>query len=340
VRPGAAADLDRATHGSSDDPDLLDFSQNVNPRTPDGVERVYREAFEAAHSYPPEPPVAFREAAAVHVDCAPEQVVPTPGGLAAIRLVVGLTVGPGDRVLVPAPGFAEYAREVRLQGGEPVRREPDALLDTDPTNAALAILGTPNNPDGWLPGPAALDAFANRCREVDTPLLADEAFLGYTDRPSLAGRDGVVVARSLTKLFGLPGLRAGFAVATGRLGAALRGARRPWNVGTPALAVGTYCLRQRKFVTRTRERVRTERERLRSALTERVDVAPSQAPFLLVDLGERDVDRVLTSARDRGIALRDARTFRGLASHVRIAVRGPADNDRLLDVLDEVLRDG
>jgi threonine-phosphate decarboxylase len=150
----------------------------------------------------------------------------------------------------------------------------------------------------------------------------------------------VAVARSLTKLFGLPGLRAGFAVATGRLGAALRGARRPWNVGTPALAVGTHCLRQREFVTRTRERVRTERERLRDALADWVDVAPSQAPFLLVDLGDRDVDRVLSSARDRGIALRDARTFRGLDSHVRIAVRGPADNDRLLEVLEEVLRDG
>ncbi|ELZ50637.1 aminotransferase class I and II [Halorubrum coriense DSM 10284] len=328
-----AAALGREPHGSSDDPDLLDFSANTNPEVPDGVERVYRAAFETARTYPPEPPAAFRAAAADYVGCEPEHVVPTPGGLAATRTAIALAVDPGDTALLPAPSFGEYGREVRLRGGEPSFVDAEDILDADPRGHALAVVCTPNNPTGTGYDREALLAFAERCRAADTALLVDEAFLGFTERESLAGTDGVVVARALTKLFGLPGIRAGFAVATGDLGAALRGARRAWNVSAPALATGEYCLRQREFVRETRDRVRRERERIRSALGERYDVAPSDAPFLLVDVGDRDVDRVVERARDRGVAVRDARTFRGLDSHVRVAVRRPAENDRLLAAL-------
>ena len=330
-----ATDLDRASHGSSDDPDLLDFSANTNPEVPEGVEAVYREAFAEARSYPAEPPAAFRGAAADYVGCDPAAVVPTPGGLAAIRAAVALAVDPGDTALVPAPSFGEYAREVRLQGGEPAFVPASELLDADPSDHALAVVCTPNNPTGTASDRAALVRFAARCREADTLLLVDEAFLGFTDRPSLAGTEGVVVARSLTKLFGLPGIRTGFAVATGEFRAALANARRPWNLSAPALATGAHCMRQRGFISETRERVRSERARMREALAERYAVHPSDAPFLLLDVGadDRSAEAVVGGARDRGVAIRDATTFRGLDSHVRVAVRRPAENDRLLSAL-------
>jgi L-threonine-O-3-phosphate decarboxylase len=334
--PDAIRAVGRARHGGSDDPDLVDFSANTNPAIPDGVAAVYDGALAQARAYPPEPPDAFREAAAAYVGCEPGQVVPTPGGLAAIRLEVETAVAAGDTVLVPYPSFAEYAREVRLQGAEPAFVPHDALLDADPTGHALAVVCNPNNPTGDVYDDGALRAFAARSREAGTPLLVDEAFLGFTDRPSLAGTEGVVVARSLTKLFGLPGLRAGFAVATDDHYRALEAARPPWNVGTPARAVGRYCMRQPAFITETRDRVRSERERLRSALAERFDVAPSEAPFLLLDVRDRDVSALVATLRDRGIAVRDATTFRGLDSHIRIAVRRPAENERLLEALADV----
>ena len=330
-----ALDLDRAPHGSSDDPDLLDFSANTNPEVPEGVEAVYREAFADARTYPAEPPAAFREAAAAYVGCDPESVVPAPGGLAAIRAAVALAVDPGDTALVPAPSFGEYAREVRLQGGEPAFVPAAEVLDADPSGHALAVVCTPNNPTGTAYDRAALERFAARCREADTRLLVDEAFLGFTDRASIAGTEGVVVARSLTKLSGLPGIRTGFAVATGELGAALASARRPWNLSAPALATGAYCMGRDEFIRETRERVRSERERMREALARRYAVHPSDAPFLLLDVSGdgRSVETVVADARERGVAVRDATTFRGLDSHVRVAVRRPAENDRLLAAL-------
>ena len=334
--PDGARRIERVPHGGEVDPDVLDFSANVNPETPPGVEAVYRDALEASRRYPPEPPVGFQEAAASYLDCEPERIVPTPGGLAAIRLAIGSTVGPGDSVLVPEPSFGEYAREVRLQGARPAFVPHDELLAADPAGHAMAIACNPNNPTGDAYDDADLREFAGRCREAGATLLVDEAFLGFTDRPSLAGEPGVVVARSLTKLFGLPGLRAGFAVTEGDRLAALQAARRPWNLGTPARRVGEHCLHQDAFVEASRERVRTERSRMRAALEDRFDVHPSESPFLLLDVGGRDVGGVVGAVRELGIAIRDATTFRGLDSHVRVAVRLPEENDRLLEALADV----
>lgn len=326
--------VDPVPHGGITDPDVLDFSANTNPRTPSGVGDVYRAALESARRYPGDSYPDFRAAVARVVGCDPDAVVPTPGGLGAIRLAVGSAISTGDTALVPAPSFGEYAREVRLQGGRPVFVDHDCLLASDPDGYALAVVCTPNNPTGEAADPSTLRDFAARCREGDTTLLVDEAFLDYTDNPSMAGQQGVVVARSLTKLYGLPGLRMGYAVATGDLLDRLAAARQPWALSAPAAAVGTHCLGQREFVRETRRRVRTERQRLRAALEPRYEVAPSDAPFLLLDVGEEDPEAVCDRAEQAGVVIRDATTFRRLDNHVRVAVKDPAANDELLEALD------
>jgi threonine-phosphate decarboxylase len=338
MNPDSVDRTERVPHGSSDDPAMLDFSANINPRTPPGTRSIYEDAFDEARSYPPRGSPDYRAAAADYADCDPERVVPTAGGLQAIRLTIATHVEPGDSVLVPSPSFGEYAREVRLQGGEPELVPHDALVDADPAPHALAVVCVPNNPTGDAPAPDALRAFARRCRDADTLLLADEAFLGFTDRDSLAGREGVVAARSLTKLFGLPGLRAGFAVAGGRALDRLRTAVPAWALGTPAAAVGVHAMRADGFVRETRDRVASERERMRERLTTRFDIHDSEAPFLLCRLRDDDPDSSVDGLVDRldaeGIAVRNATTFRGLDRHVRVAVRLPDENDRLLEALD------
>jgi len=331
---GAAADGARVPHGSSDDPQLLDFSANTNPTVPEGVARVYQTALPAAQSYPSDDYCSFRVTASEYVGCDSASVIPTPGGLAAIRLAIQTVVHPGESVVVPYPSFSEYAREVQLQGGEPSFVPYDEVLDVDPAAHAMVVLCNPNNPTGEGYGPDALRAFAERCRDADTVLLVDEAFLGFTAMPSLAGEPGVVVARSLTKLFGLPGVRAGFGVATGELRERLEAARRTWNLSSAAVAVGTHCMEQTAFVEATRDRVAREREWLAEQLGETFEVTPSDSPFLLFDAGSSDrVDELVADARAEGIVVRDARTFRGLDSHVRVAVRLPEENERLLAAL-------
>ncbi|WP_323674774.1 aminotransferase class I/II-fold pyridoxal phosphate-dependent enzyme [Halorubellus sp. PRR65] len=352
--PDAVDATERVPHGGTRDRDVLEFSANVNPERPDGVRAAYERALADATRYPDDAYPAFRDAAAAYVSRATERpvdrehVVPTPGGLAALRLTFATTLDPGDRVLVPAPSFGEYAREISLQGASPDRVAHDAVValdDDELDDARMVVACNPNNPTGDAYDHDALCALAARCRDAGTTLVVDEAFLGFADEPSLAGEPGVVAVRSLTKLFGLPGVRAGFAVATGRDRDRLATARRTWNLGAPAAAVGAHCLRDHDFVAATRERVATERARICDALpagvraygetTERDAVAP----FVLLDVtdSERDAAAVVAGCRDRGVAVRDATTFRGLDAHVRVAVRTPDENDELLRVLDEVL---
>jgi L-threonine-O-3-phosphate decarboxylase len=334
--PEAVSGVERVPHGGTSDTRLLDFSANTNPERPPGVVSIYESAFGAAREYPSDDYCEYRTAAGSYVGCEPRDVIPTAGGLAAIRLALNVVVETGESVLVPTPSFGEYDREIRLQGGVPESVPYDDVLDADPADHAAVVVCNPNNPTGDAYSTGDLVEFAERCRRHDTVLLVDEAFLDFTDRPSLAGEPGVVVARSLTKMFGLPGLRAGFAVATGDLRDRLETARLTWTLSIPSADVGAYCMKQSSFVERTRCRVETERERMQTTLADRFDVHPSDAPFLLLDVSPHDVSDVLDTARERDIVLRDATTFHGLDSHVRVAVKRPAENDRLLDALSNV----
>ncbi|MFB6188385.1 MAG: histidinol-phosphate transaminase [Halapricum sp.] len=324
----------RIAYDGPDDRLLLDFGTTTNPAIPSGAVQAYQSAFAASRSYPSDSYCDFRIAAAEYVDCEPEQVIPTAGRPAALRLVIGTTVDSGDSVLLPEPSFEGYEREVTLQGADPVFVPHGEILDADPAAYDLVVVDTPNNPTGRAYDPRSLSAFADRCQRAGTPLLVDEAFLDFTDIPSLAGRDGVVVLRSLAKVFGFPGLRVGFAVATGAYRDRLDVTRLSWGVGEPAASLGTYCLNETDFVEQTRERVESERARIAERLEEHFEITHSSAPFLLLDAGSGDrVESIINQAREAGIVVRDARTFRGLDSHIRVSVRLPNENDQLVETL-------
>ena len=325
--------VERVPHGGSHDPHVIDFSANINPETPSGITPVYDSTLAASRRYPADDYGEFRTAAAEYLGREPTEIIPVAGAMAGMRLAFSVVLSPGDSVVVPEPSFGEYTREVRLQGATPVGVAHDEVLATDPEGHDLIIVCTPNNPTGEAVPAHELRSFAARCRDAGTVLLVDEAFLDFTERPSVAGEPGTIVMRSLTKIFGLPGLRAGYLVAGGDIGSRLDTARLSWGVSTPAITVGTHCLRRYEFVERTIERVRAERDRMTERLSTRWDVHPSDAPFLLVDAGDDDPDEILDTARERGFVLRDARTFARLDNHLRIAVRRPSENGRLLDAL-------
>ncbi|SNR62291.1 pyridoxal phosphate-dependent aminotransferase [Halorubrum vacuolatum] len=325
--------VERVRHGGTIDPHVVDFSTNTNPERPSGITPVYDAALAASRRYPPDDHGEFRAAAAEYVGCEPTQVIPTAGVVAGMRLAFSVVLDPGDSAIVPEPTAGEYAREIRLQGATPVGVAHDEVLEVDPESHDLVVVCNPNNPTGETVETDDLRSFAARCRDAGTTLFVDETFLGFTRRPSVAGEPGIVVVRSLTKMFGLPGLRAGYLVASGKTYDRLDVARVSWAVSTPAVDVGTYCLGREEFVERTRKRVEAERLRMADRLAERWTVYPSDAPFLLFDVGTDDPDDVLDMAREQRFALRDARKFTRLDNHLRVAVRRPRENERLLEAL-------
>ena len=334
--PRSVLDVEQVPHGGTGDPSLLDFSGGINPEVPGGLAPSYESSLSASRPFPLDDHAEFRTAAASHLDCEPRSVVPVAGYVAGVRLALGVTVAAGDSVLVPAPACGEYTREARLQGASVTRAPVVDLLERDPAPHAAVVLASPGSPTGYAYDEAALRAYAERCRDADTVLLVDETFLGFTDRPSLAGEPGVVVVQSLTNLFGLPGLRAGVAAAVGDLRERLERARCTWTLSVPAVAVATECLGNREFLERTRERIREERARLVDRLSDLgFDVHPGDGPLVLFET-TRPVAVLKERTREHGIAVRDATTYRELDSHVRVTVRLPEENDRLLRALEAV----
>lgn len=325
--------LERLRHGSSSDPQLLDFSVPSNAEVPPGVAGVYESALAAARRYPSDDYAEYRTAAAEFVGADPHQVVPAPGPESGLRLVFGSLLDPGDSALVPAPSCGEFAKEAEIQGARPQFVEYDKLLWADPADHALVVVCNPNNPTGETYPVDELRGFAERCRDADTPLVVNEEFLAFSDQPSFAGVPGVVVIRGPTATFGLPGLRAGYLVATDDLLARLEAARPAWTLSTPAALVGEHCLRQREWVRESRERVADERARMRERLSARFDVRPSDAPFLLLDPGRESAADVIDEARAEGVLVRDTEDFSHMEDHVRVTVRRERANDVLFDAL-------
>jgi histidinol-phosphate/aromatic aminotransferase/cobyric acid decarboxylase-like protein len=237
------------------------------------------------------------------------------------------------------PSFTEPEAALRACGAEVVRvaRDPrDWSFDPAavPDGAEVVVVGNPNNPTGGLDPPEALLALLRPGRIV----VVDESFMDFVPEPapSLAGErnPGLVVVRSLTKLWSLAGIRAGYLLAPPELVAALSAQRQPWSVNAPALAALELCARDRTTPPRVAAEVAAARAELIDALAAlpAVRTWPSAANFVLLEVAHGAA--VVASLRAAGIAVRPAASFPGLTDdHIRVAVRRPHENARLVEAL-------
>ncbi|HZA84065.1 MAG TPA: Rv2231c family pyridoxal phosphate-dependent protein CobC [Actinomycetes bacterium] len=323
-------------------PGQLDFAVNVVPGGPPGwLLEALRDGLSRAAAYPDERPATA--AVATRHGRPPEEVVLLNGGAEAFWLLAQV-LRPRLAVVV-APSFTEP--EAALQAtGQRVRRvwrDPDHFhLDPAavPAEADLVVTGNPNNPTGTL-DPAAVLAGLARPGRV---LVVDEAFMEFTaaEAETLAGRrdlPGLVVVRSLTKLWGLAGIRAGYLFAPPQTASLLRAARQPWGVnGLACAALAAWADQGAEHAAHRIQRLAATREQLAAALAALpgVRIWPSAANFLLLQVA--DGPAVLAGLAARGIAVRPCHSFPGLtANHLRVAVSDPDDNRRLVDALGEAL---
>jgi histidinol-phosphate aminotransferase len=323
-------------------PGQLDFAVNIVPGgAPGWLLKALSDALSRAAAYPDEGPATA--ALAARHRRPPQEVVLLNGAAEAFWLLA--QVLRPQLAVVAAPSFTEP--EAALQAtGHPVRRvwrDPDSFhLDPAavPAEADLVVTGNPNNPTGTLDPAATLAGLAR----PDRMLVVDEAFMEFTadEAESLAGRrdlPGLVVVRSLTKLWGLAGIRAGYLLAPPQTANLLRAARQPWSVnGLACAALDAWARQGAEHAAHLVQRLAATREQLAAALAALPSVRtwPSAANFLLLQVA--DGPAVLAGLTARGIAARPCDDFPGLtANHLRVAVRDPADNQRLVDALSKEL---
>jgi histidinol-phosphate aminotransferase len=331
-------------HGDAElAPGLVDLAVNVRAGTPPAwLRSVLHEAVDASAAYPDPRPAT--EAVAKAHGRSPDEVLPTAGAAEAFTLLAR-AVRP-RRAVVVHPSFTEP--EVALRAaGHPVERlllDPADGYRLDPAavpeDADLVVLGNPTNPTSVLHPADSLVALARPGRV----LLVDEAFADTVpgEPESLAARrdvPGLLVVRSLTKTWGLAGLRVGYALGSPELIAALRDQQPHWSVSTPALAALAACSSPaaRMEAAHAARELASWRTALLAALPPAVEVVgrPS-ASFVLVRVP--DGARVRLALRNAGWAVRRGDTFPGLsADHLRIAVRDPRTSRGFASALDRIL---
>jgi len=320
---------------------LLDFAVNVYdaPRPPWLVDAL-RASLDDIGDYPD--PTAAEEAIAARHGRPRDQVLATAGAAEAFGLIARLRNW--RRPVVCHPQFTEPDVALAEAGHRPehvlCRPDDGFALDPDrvPDDADLVMIGNPTNPTGVL-HPA--DTIRKLLR-ADRLVVVDEAFLDFLpDEPhSLAQTSsaeydapGLVVIRSLTKLWSIPGVRAGYLLADAPLVADLRAAQTPWSVSATAAAamIACYSPEARAEKDRRATQTVTDRANLVAGLDRLgVETVAGPAPFVLARVGAG----VRESLRTEGIAVRRADTFPGLGPEwVRIAVRGPAKTATLLEAL-------
>jgi L-threonine-O-3-phosphate decarboxylase len=328
----------------------LDFSANINPLGYPPLNGLIAEEIKNIAHYPDNSYRKFRRAAANFVDVDEECVVPGNGSSELIRLMAEACLEEGKLALVPTPSFGEYTNQSLLAGArvEKIMIGPDGLpiLDDDLlARADLLFLCNPNNPTGRLLSADQVKDLADRCERIETFLLVDEAFIELSaPQESVAAlapeREYLFVMRSLTKSFGVPGLRLGFGITNPDLARILNLARIPWSIGSIAAAAGEHLLGCQEHLETTRQIIKTEIAYLEAALKKLgMQPLPSQVNFILVNIEPSGLasDVLAERSMGEGVLVRDCQSFGLGKSYIRVAVRGREENLRLMAALEKVL---
>ncbi len=331
--------------------ELLDFSANINPLGfPPGLAFAVQEAMREIVHYPDRRSLKLRAALAAHHRLTPEEILVGNGSTELIYLAAR-ALRP-RRGLIVTPAFSEYEHALDL-AGVPVAFHPTAeahhftLQEVPELQAGdLVFLAHPASPSGVLLDPDLFLRLAARVEAVGAYLLLDEAFVDFVEAASLKRQLGrfprLLILRSFTKFFGMPGMRLGFLLAAPDLVARLSGAQEPWSVNTMAQAMGVACLADQEYMSRTRSLIARELDFLlpRLAALPGLSPFPSVVNYLLVKLTRPGITAAALRQRllAHRIVIRDASNFRGLdARFFRLAVRRREENERLLAALSQCL---
>jgi len=332
--------------------DFLDFSASINPLgMPPGLWEHLLAVWETLLHYPEPHSGTLVDAVATRFRLAQNQVLVGNGSAELIDLLLRsqqwrrLVICPPDfslyHSLAPAAVPVKLVPRLREQGFAP---DLEALAEQ--TEAGdLILFSNPGNPAGSTASRERLRALLEHCTQIGATLALDEAFADFCPECSLIELAGstshLLVLRSLTKFYAIPGLRAGYLAGASDLVAAAAGLQVPWSVNALAQAAGVFCLAQQQWEERSLRYVAVERERLQSRLADLPGVSPqdSRANYMLVRVTPPapSATELYEDLARKGFLIRHCGSFGLGEEFVRIAVRTREENEGLLEALQEVL---
>jgi histidinol-phosphate aminotransferase len=304
------------------------------------------QATEGLNRYPDGSCHYLREAVAAQLGVAPGALIFGTGSSEPLELVAKCVLGPGDEAVFPWPSFAMYPIVAKGMGATPVEVELASgymtdvgrVLDAVTERTRVVFLANPNNPTGTSIGAADFERLVDELPER-VILVHDEAYMDYVRRPDfpdslacIARRPTLLSLRTFSKVYGLAGLRVGYAVGDPELVGYLERARHPFNVNSMAQAAALGALRDTEHLARVRELTHAGIDAFEKAFGELgLGFAKSDANFVLVEV-PGDAAALYDRLLRRGVITRPVGAF-GLGSHLRVTVGLPEENERFLEAL-------
>jgi threonine-phosphate decarboxylase len=327
----------------------VDCSSSINPLgTPrKAVAAIQKNAGSLASMYPDPECRELKKSLARYLRVDPEWISVGNGAMEIIYWFAQAFAK--SLVVIPAPTFCEYELASHKAGAQVIfvplhdfKLDSDQIIE-NARGAGAVFLCNPNNPTGMLANREIRKIIENV--DSSTKILLDECFIELTDDPdasSMIGRieefDNLVILRSLTKSFGLAGLRVGYSVCNPALADKLSTSKIPWNVNGLAQAAGVAALADKKHLPRSRAIVKKEHKFLHDNISKLKSFRPlrSDANYFLVRLHGRNSTQFRDALlKKTGVLVRDCSTFTGMDSqYIRVAVKAHRENLQLLKALE------
>lgn len=337
---------------------LIDFSVNINPLgLPRKVKEIISENIDNLLCYPEPESAYLKKDLADFYNISHRNLLAGNGSIEFIHMVPRALKA--KRALIITPTFSEYEFAVKANGARPVfvqslesnnfKINISRIKKLIP-GINLIFLCNPNNPTGMLVPPEEILALTGLCKRYGVVLLIDEVFIDFvesSEKLTLLGESirnkSLLVLRSLTKFFALPGLRLGCLIGQRDLIGKLARFQYPWNVNALAQAAGREVLKDRDYMRNSKEFMFKERRYLFDNLKRirGLKVYPPSANFILCNLKDADAGNARILAKKlikHGIIIRNCDNFRGLNDKFfRVAIKSRKENVRLVSSLRKVL---
>ncbi len=334
--------------------EVIKLASNENPLgpSPQAVRGIVEE-LKNLNRYPDGASVRLREAIAEHLDVKAENIFVGTGSNEAIDIISRAYLRKGKNAVYSEHSFAVYPIVVQLSGAEhkvvKMKNEYyidlDGILDAIDENTAVVFLPNPNNPTGTAFTRKEFEKFLDKFPD-DVLLVLDEAYYEYAVGANFDIENGVeyihdkkvVVLRTFSKIYGLAGIRLGYAVARKEIIDDMNRIRQPFNVSRLAQVAGIYALKDKPFLKHSQV-VNEEGKKYLYQEFEKLglEYVPTCANFILVKLpfpGRKVFERLLK----KGIIVRAVDSY-GFPYHIRVTIGTYRENSKFIKALREVLEE-
>lgn len=327
----------------------IDLSANINPLgPPKSILEKWLHFYESIGEYPDPFANALKEQIAQQAGVAKESILVGNGG-AELIMLLGRMIAQKN-VLIVQPTFSEYEKACQANGCHVFYHYLDEKwslnlqgLIEKLDGVAAVFLCNPNNPTGVCFSLAEIQFLAEACTRKGIYLIIDEAFYDFWKdyeplTPLQRTCENIILIRSMTKMYAIPGLRLGYLIASEEVVGQIAQYQPHWSVNVLAMLAGQECLKDEEFINQTIDYIEKERAKLSLFFTqEGFEMSPSKVNFYLLRDPELESQLPLFEFLLRhGIVPRHTMNFPGLGGEwLRFAIKSKTENDQLLQVLEE-----